>query len=89
MSDDISTWKKRGVLAGTFLAAMLPVLVPAYLDIRGRIDAGKDDQRAHWKAERMHKDSCDVATDSIAAWKADLHTRQNDTMISLLKGHVK
>lgn len=52
-------WQDTGKKFGMFVAAALPLIVPAYMDIRSRIDAGKDEQRAHWISERRHKDSMD------------------------------
>ncbi len=71
----MTDWKHLGTNVGMFLASMLTVLVPAYFDIRGRIDDGKDEQRAHWRAERHHKDSCDRAF--------------QDSVMYYLRKHVK
>ena len=71
---DMDGWKKVGAHIGMLIAGALPVIVPAYLDLKSRIDAGKDEQRAHWVVERHHKDSVDM--------------KFQDTVLKLLTKHV-
>ncbi len=78
-------WKRIGMNLATMLVGALPILIPAWIDIKGRIDSGKDEQRAHWQAERHHKDSCDFAHDAQDSIDRQFIIRQNDTIIYLLR----
>lgn len=72
-----SAWSKAGAMIGGLL-----IFVWSHFDIESKVDDGKTEQRVHWQQDRQHKDSLEIAADA-------LHTRQNDTMIALLKKHLK
>lgn len=51
---------------GMALGGLLITVLPVWMDLKGRVDDGKDEQRAHWKIERAHKDSVNkIFQDSV------------------------